>query len=158
MVTIEFKKLRYDAKVPTFANTSDAGMDFYSNEPAVIMPGERKIIGTGVSMQFKLGLLEKLMKKVMKTKYVLDIRCKSGRALREGFMLTNGVGTVDEDYRGEIKGIITNTGNIPLIIERGEKIFQGVTHVLPHVNICLTDVKLSTTIRDRGGFGSTGLK
>jgi dUTP pyrophosphatase len=93
---------------------------------------------------------------LFKTKYVLSARCKSGRALKEGFMLTNGEGTIDEDYRGEIQCIVTNSGSDDIVIERGQKIFQGIVQKLPWVDISEVN-KLDLTERGNGGFGSTGL-
>jgi len=157
MVTIQFKKLTSTAKIPTFANEGDAGMDFYSDERLVIRQGSRVSIRTGVSMQFKFGILEKLGRTLLGTKYVLDGRCKSGRALKEGFTLTNGVGTIDEGYRGMIMCIVTNTGDEPIVIECGQKIFQGVVQKLPRVIIGETYV-LNGSDRGEDGFGSSGLQ
>ena len=156
MVTIQFMKLTTDATIPKFVHESDAGMDIYSCENVIIPVGKRRLVRTGLAMQFKYSWYETIIRKLFGTKYELQARCKSGRALKEGFMLTNGVGTIDEDYRGELGCIITNTGMEPIVIEKGQKIFQGVVNKLPNVKIeevC----ELKYTKRGKGGFGSTGL-
>lgn len=156
MVTVEFMKTDMRAKIPTFANKSDAGMDFYSKETISIPSGERVLVGTGVAMQFKFSLIEKVKRKLFGSKFELQGRCKSGRALKEGFMLTNGVGTIDEDYRGEIGCIITNSGSGTIYIKTWQKLFQGVVNELPNVSITEVDY-LDNTSRGDGGYGSTGL-
>lgn len=157
MVTIQFKKLTDTAKIPTFANEGDAGMDFYSNEYINISSGERVLIKTGMRMQFKLTLIERIERILFGTKFELQGRCKSGRALKEGFTLTNGVGTIDEGYRGEIGAIVTNTGSGTIHINKGDKIFQGVVNKLPRVIIGYTG-ELDSSDRGEDGYGSSGLQ
>lgn len=157
MVTLQFKRTDDTSKIPTFANEGDAGMDFYSNEGINIPSGERVLISTGMSMQFKLTLIERLERMLTGCKYELQCRCKSGRALKEGFTLTNGVGTIDYGYRGEIGCIVTNTGSGTIYIEKGDKIMQGIVQKLPRVIIGVTD-ELDSSDRNEDGYGSSGLQ
>lgn len=156
MVTIQFKKLTDTAKIPTFANEGDAGMDIYSDELIGIPSGERVLIKTGLSMQFKYNIWERMGRMLFGSKYELELRCKSGRALKEGFSLTNGVGTIDEGYRGQIGCIVTNTGNGTIHIDKGDKIMQGIVNKLPRAIIGYAD-ELSDSDRGDNGYGSSGL-
>lgn len=157
MVTIQFKKLTDTAKIPTFANSNDAGMDIYSDEEISIPSGERVLINTGLSMQFKYNIIEMIGRVLTGDKHELELRCKSGRALNEGFSLTNGVGTIDEGYRGQIGCIVTNTGSGTIYINKGDKIMQGIVNKLPRVIIGCTE-DLSGSDRGECGYGSSGLQ
>jgi len=157
MVTIQFKKLTDTAKIPTFANEGDAGMDFYSSECVCIPSGERKLVKTGLSMKFKFNFDQLVDRLLFGSKYELQLRCKSGRALNEGMMLTNGIGTIDEGYRGEICVIVTNTGSSTIRVGEGDKICQGIVQKLPRVIIGETYV-LDGSDRGEDGFGSSGLQ
>ena len=157
MVTIQFKKLTDTARIPTFANEGDAGMDIYSDEDINIPSGERVLIKTGLSMQFKYNIIERMERMLTGCKYELQGRCKSGRSLKEGFMLTNGIGTIDEGYRGEIGAIVTNSGEGTIHINVGDKIFQGVVQKLPRVIIGEVS-ELDGSERGTNGYGSSGLK
>jgi dUTP pyrophosphatase len=110
--------------------------------PVTVGPGDRALIPTGLTIALPPG-------------YELQIRPRSGLALRNGITLPNTPGTIDEDYRGEIGVIILNTGREPFVIERGARIAQAV---LAPVSRAVWQVveQLDATERNTGGFGSTG--
>lgn len=112
-------------------------------EPVTIGAGERALIPTGLTIALPSG-------------YELQIRPRSGLALRHGITLPNTPGTIDEDYRGEIGVIILNTGREAFVIERGARIAQAV--LAPVCRAAWREVDaLRVTERDSGGFGSTGI-
>jgi dUTP pyrophosphatase len=111
-------------------------------DPVSIGPGERALIPTGLTIALPPG-------------YELQVRPRSGLALRYGITLPNAPGTIDEDYRGEIAVIVLNTGSEAFIVERGTRIAQAV--LAPVCRAVWQEVtSLDSTARDTGGFGSTG--
>ena len=133
-----------DLPLPAYATGGAAGMDLLAavSEPVVIASGQRVLIPTGLAIALPLG-------------YELQIRPRSGLALRHGIVLPNSPGTIDEDYRGEIQVIVLNTGNEPFVVERGTRIAQAV--LAPVVRAAWEEVAdLDVTTRNEGGFGSTG--
>jgi dUTP pyrophosphatase len=111
-------------------------------EPVVVAPGQRVLIPTGLAIALPAG-------------YELQIRPRSGLALRNGIVLPNSPGTIDEDYRGEIQVIVLNAGGEPFRVERGARIAQAV--LAPVVRLGWEEVAdLDVTTRNAGGFGSTG--
>jgi deoxyuridine 5'-triphosphate nucleotidohydrolase len=133
-----------DLPLPTYASSGAAGMDLLAAvaEPVTIGPGQRALIPTGLAIALPPG-------------YELQVRPRSGLALRHGIVLPNSPGTIDEDYRGEIQVIVLNTGDAPFVIERGSRIAQAV--LAPVVRARWHEVEsLDTTARNEGGFGSTG--
>ena len=113
------------------------------NTPVTIEPGERRLIPTGLTMALPAG-------------YELQIRPRSGLALRHGVTLPNSPGTIDEDYRGEIQVILLNMGQERFTIERGSRIAQAV--LSPVSRARWEEVaELDETVRAKGGFGSTGM-
>jgi dUTP pyrophosphatase len=111
-------------------------------EPLTIAPGERALIPTGLAIALPAG-------------YELQVRPRSGLALRNGIVLPNSPGTIDEDYRGEIQVIVLNAGREPFRVERGARIAQAV--LAPVVRAAWEEVaELDATSRNAGGFGSTG--
>lgn len=142
---VKFKKLHADAKLPTYATTGSAGMDLYAcnDEPIVLWPGaDAVLIPTGLAMELPSG-------------YEAQIRPRSGLSLK-GIAVANSPGTVDEDYRGEVKVIMRNHGHT-FHIHKGDKIAQMV--VSPVVQADVEEVtELTDTLRGSGGFGSTGTK
>jgi dUTP pyrophosphatase len=130
--------------LPSYATAGAAGMDLIAavQDPVVVGPGERTLIPTGLTIALPPG-------------YELQIRPRSGLALRHGITLPNTPGTIDEDYRGEIAVIILNTGREPFVVERGTRIAQAV--LAPVSRAVWREVDgLDVTARDSGGFGSTG--
>jgi dUTP diphosphatase len=130
--------------LPSYATAGAAGMDLIAavQDPVIVGPGERALIPTGLTIALPQG-------------YELQIRPRSGLALRHGITLPNAPGTIDEDYRGEIGVIILNTGGEAFVIERGARIAQAV--LAPVSRAAWREVTtLGMTERDSGGFGSTG--
>jgi len=130
--------------LPSYATAGAAGMDLIAavQAPVTIGPGERALVPTGLTIALPPG-------------YELQIRPRSGLALRHGITLPNTPGTIDEDYRGEIGVILLNTGREAFVIERGARIAQAV--LAPVFRAAWREVEtLDATERDVGGFGSTG--
>jgi dUTP pyrophosphatase len=130
--------------LPTYATAGAAGMDLIAavQAPVTVGPGERVLVPTGLTIALPPG-------------YELQIRPRSGLALRHGITLPNTPGTIDEDYRGEIGVIILNAGRDAFVIERGARIAQAV--LAPVSRATWREVEtLDATARDAGGFGSTG--
>jgi dUTP pyrophosphatase len=130
--------------LPAYATAGAAGMDLIAavRDPVSVPPGERALIPTGLTIALPPG-------------YELQIRPRSGLALRHGITLPNSPGTIDEDYRGEIAVILLNTGSELFVVERGTRIAQAV--LAPVVRAVWEETDgLDTTTRDTGGFGSTG--
>jgi dUTP pyrophosphatase len=130
--------------LPSYATAGAAGMDLIAavQEAVSVGPGQRALIPTGLTIALPPG-------------YELQIRPRSGLALRYGITLPNSPGTIDEDYRGEIGVIILNTGTDAFRIERGDRIAQAV--LAPVTRAVWEEVGiLGETARNAGGFGSTG--
>jgi len=141
-IPVKIKKLKKGAIIPVYQTSGAVGFDFYSLEEMVIEPGKRKLIGTGLAMALPEGV-------------ELQIRPRSGLAYREGLTILNSPGTVDSDYRGEIKILVVNLGDKPIKILKGERIAQGI--IAPIFRAQFQPVEeLPTTVRGGGGFGSTG--
>ncbi len=128
--------------LPGYATAGAAGMDLAAAEDATLEPGARRAIPTGFALAIPEG-------------YELQLRPRSGLALRHGITLVNAPGTVDADYRGEVKVILINLGEQPFVIRRGDRIAQMVPG--PVTLARLEEVTtLEETVRGAGGFGSTG--
>jgi dUTP pyrophosphatase len=133
-----------DLPLPSYATAGAAGMDFCAavTEPVTIAPGRRALIPTGFAIALPPG-------------YELQIRPRSGLALKHGIVLPNSPGTIDEDYRGEIQIIVMNASDEHFTITRGMRIAQAV--LAPVVRAAWEEVEtLDATDRGAGGFGSTG--
>ncbi len=115
----------------------------YLDEPVIIEPGKRALIPTGLFMEFEPG-------------YEVQIRARSGLAVKHGIGLVNGVGTIDSDYRGEIKVALINMGETAFEVKNGERIAQMVISPVVQAEIEPAS-ELSDTSRGEGGFGSTGI-
>ncbi|HYP63274.1 MAG TPA: dUTP diphosphatase [Acidocella sp.] len=145
-VGVKIKRLPHGAglELPAYTTAGAAGADVLAavSEPITIAPGGRTLIPTGFSMALPPG-------------YELQIRPRSGLALKNGITLPNTPGTIDEDYRGEVCVILLNTSSEPFIITRGMRIAQAV--LAPVVRAAWEEVEdLDATARGEGGFGSTG--
>ncbi|RKK02199.1 dUTP diphosphatase [Pseudoroseomonas wenyumeiae] len=145
-VTIAVRRLPHaeGLPLPSYATTGAAGFDLLAavREPMVIPPGGRALVPTGLQIALPEG-------------YELQVRPRSGLALKHGITLPNSPGTIDEDYRGEVGVIVLNTGAEPFTVERGTRIAQGV--VAPVVRAAWAEMdELPETARGAGGFGSTG--
>jgi dUTP pyrophosphatase len=132
--------------LPTYATSGAAGMDLRADipEPIEIKPLERKLIPTGLFMELPEG-------------YEAQIRPRSGLAFKHGITVLNSPGTIDSDYRGEIKVLLVNLSNEAFRIEPGERIAQMV--VASHEQVAWEPVsEMNSSERSAGGFGSTGTK
>jgi dUTP pyrophosphatase len=130
--------------LPAYATDGAAGMDLLAavDLPVALAPGARALIPTGLRIALPHG-------------YELQVRPRSGLALRHGIVLPNSPGTIDEDFRGELQVIVMNAGDAPFTIERGMRIAQAV--LAPVVRASWREVDaLADTARGHGGFGSTG--
>jgi len=143
-VKIKIKKLSPEAIVPHYAHDGDAGMDVYSMLDLALKPGHRSAIPTGLSFEIPKG-------------YEIQVRPKSGMAIKSGITVLNTPGTVDSGYRGEVKVILINHSSQDYEIKKGEKIAQIVLAKYETAQIVEVE-DLSETGRGDGGFGSTGLK
>ncbi len=145
-VTIQVRRLPHaeGLPLPAYATPGAAGMDLLAAvaTPVVIDPGERALIPTGLAIALPPG-------------FEMQVRPRSGLALRNGIILPNSPGTIDEDYRGEVQVIVLNAGDAAFTVERGMRIAQAI--VAPVVRAVLQEVdELDDTARSTGGFGSTG--
>jgi len=146
MTKIQIKKLSDSVLIPKYETTGSSGMDIAAHIPnnIIIDPGEKALISTGLSIAIPKG-------------YEVQIRPRSGLAAKKNITVLNTPGTIDADYRGEIKVILINLGKEKFIIKNGERIAQMV--VCPVVQAYLEEVnELTNTDRGSGGFGSTGTK
>ncbi|MGO0122977.1 dUTP diphosphatase [Desulfothermobacter acidiphilus] len=133
-----------DLPLPAYATPMAAGLDLYAacSAPVTLHPGERQMIPTGLILALPEG-------------YLADLRPRSGLAWKHGVTLLNSPGTIDADYRGEIKVVLVNLGGEPWTCYRGDRIAQLV--VLPVARVTLREVsELDPTSRGEGGFGHTG--
>ncbi len=133
-----------DLPLPEYATRGSAGLDLRSAEDVVLEPGSFRAISTGLFLEIPPG-------------FEGQIRPRSGLALRHGVTVLNAPGTVDSDYRGEVKVLLVNLGKAPFEVRRGDRIAQLV--ISPCVQVDLAEVEeLSSTGRSEGGFGSTGTR
>jgi len=133
-----------DIDLPAYATPQSAGMDLTAaiDEPITLPPGQRTLVATGLSIALPAG-------------FEAQIRPRSGLALKHGITVLNTPGTIDADYRGEIKVILANLSDTPFTVERNMRIAQMV--VAKHETIMWNAVSdLNETERGIGGFGSTG--
>lgn len=130
--------------MPSYETKGSSGMDLraYTDDPVVIMPGKRALIPTGLFMEIPEGC-------------EAQVRARSGLAVKYGIGLTNGIGTIDSDYRGEIKIPLINWGDEPFTVNNGDRIAQLVISRFERAELVDAD-ELSDTVRGEGGFGHTG--
>lgn len=131
--------------LPAYETDGSAGMDLRAalKEPVSLEPGERTLVPTGLYLELPFG-------------YEAQIRARSGLAIKRGIGLVNGVGTIDCDYRGEIKVALINLGKDPFVIKDGDRIAQMVVAKYERVAWKVSD-NLEDTERGQGGFGHTGV-
>ena len=144
MIRIAVKRLSngLDLPLPAYATSGAAGMDVVAAESITLQPGGRAAIATGFALAIPEG-------------YEVQVRPRSGLALKHGITCLNTPGTIDHDYRGEVKVILANLGSEPFDVVRGERIAQLVPAVVQRA--ALVEVaELDDTARGSGGFGSTG--
>lgn len=128
--------------LPTYATSGAAGMDLLAAKAMTVPPGGRALVPTGLCIALPEG-------------FEMQVRPRSGLALKHGITLPNAPGTVDEDYRGEVGVILLNTGAEPFVIARGDRIAQAVFAPVTRAD-WEEVVVLPETQRGTGGFGSTG--
>lgn len=145
MPELRFLRLRgHSLPVPAYATPGSSGLDLQAevDGEVVIPPGGRALVPTGWAMAIPEG-------------YEVQVRPRSGLAAKHGVTVLNAPGTVDSDYRGEVKVILVNHGDAPFVVRQGDRIAQAV--VCPVVQALVREVdSLDDTHRGAGGFGSTG--
>jgi dUTP pyrophosphatase len=162
-VPVKIAKVYPDSVVPAYQTAGAAGVDLSAyiplsrlanrlneghisiiedHHPITVFPGERKLIGTGLRMAIPEG-------------YELQIRPRSGSAFKVGITVLNAPGTIDADYRGEIKVLLINHGDREFVVNHRDRIAQGVLQAVPQASFELVD-ELDDTERGAGGFGHTG--
>ena len=140
-----FSVLKEGALLPEYQTPGSAGADLYAYlaEPITLNPMERKLIPTGLFVELPVG-------------YELQVRPRSGLALKYGITVLNTPGTVDSDYRGELCVLLVNFGSEPFTVQNGDRIAQAVVAQATQVSFVQTDA-LSKTGRGVNGYGSTGI-
>lgn len=128
--------------LPAYATAGAAGMDVVSAEDVTLAPGARHAVATGLSLAIPAG-------------FEIQVRPRSGLALKHGISVPNAPGTIDSDYRGELKVILINHGEEPFAIRRGDRVAQLVLAPVTRASWLAVD-ELEATERGEGGFGSTG--
>ena len=144
MVKILVKKFDKNIKLPTYETSGSSGMDLvaYIKNKITIKPSKIAMISTGIAVAIPKN-------------YEIQIRPRSGLAAKKGISVLNTPGTVDSDYRGEIKIILINLSKESFVVKSGDRVAQMI--LCPVVTAKLKEVKnLPKTIRNKGGFGSTG--
>lgn len=144
MTILKIKRLEHNKVLPEYKTEGAAGMDLSAaiEEPVVLKPLERTLIPTGIKIELEHG-------------YEAQVRPRSGLSIKHGITLINCVGTVDEDYRGELCVPVVNLSNEAYTIQPGERIAQMVIARVEQAKIEVVE-ELSDTERGVGGFGSTG--
>jgi dUTP pyrophosphatase len=152
MITVKVKKLSHfdeSFALPSYETTGAAGADVRASlgpsEKMILKPGERVLGPTGLSMEIPHG-------------YEIQVRPRSGMSFKTGMMVLNSPGTIDSDYRGEVKIILGNLGKNDEVINHGDRVAQLVLAPVTQASYVLTNEDLSETARGAGGFGSTGKK
>jgi dUTP pyrophosphatase len=145
MVVIKLKRLHPDARVPEYKSENAAGADLHAciASEIIIPPSGVALVRTGIAIEIPAG-------------YQGEVRSRSGIALKEGLFVLNSPGTIDADYRGEIKIILANFSQQPRTIHPYDRIAQLV--IMPAIRAEFSESELSETSRHQEGFGSTGKK
>ncbi len=154
-VDIRIKRLDHfdlGLALPSYETDGAAGADIrasleedHRDAGLIIEPGARVLVPTGLSMEIPQG-------------YEVQVRPRSGLSFKTSLLVVNAPGTIDSDYRGEVKVILGNFGNERFVIEHGERIAQLVVAPVTQGSFVVTEDELSSTQRGAGGFGSTGTK
>tara|TARA_B100000700_G_C14640785_1_gene667248 strand:- start:2 stop:439 length:438 start_codon:yes stop_codon:yes gene_type:complete len=144
MIKVLIKKLSPEVKLPSYKTSGASGMDLmaFISSPIIVKPNSSQLVPTGISLAFSEN-------------YEIQIRPRSGLAAKNNISVLNTPGTIDSDYRGEIKVIIYNHGNKDFEIKNNDRIAQMI--LSPVIKMKLEETEnLPETIRGEGGFGSTG--
>lgn len=147
MIVVRFRKTNPDVTLPEYETKGASGCDvraFLPEGPLVIPSGEWRLVPTGLCPEIPLG-------------YEIQVRPRSGLAYRNGITCLNTPGTVDSDYRGEIKVNLINHSKTDFVVENGMRIAQFVIAKVENASFEVSD-ELSSSERGEGGFGSTGVK
>ena len=147
-ITLPISRLPHGADIPlpSYGTPDSAGMDLCAaiDEDVIMEAGERFLVPTGLSMELPSG-------------YEAQLRPRSGLALKHGITVLNAPATIDADYRGEVKVILINLGDVPFVVTRGMRVAQMVVAPVTRVELNESGEALSQTQRAAGGFGSTGM-
>ncbi len=147
-ITVAVRRLPHaeGLPLPSQASALAAGFDLHAavDAPVVIAPGRFALVATGIAIALPAG-------------FEAQVRPRSGLAARHGVTVLNTPGTIDADYRGEVKVVLVNFGDRPFLVERGMRIAQMVIAALPRVRLVARN-ELPRTARGTGGFGSTGVR
>ena len=135
-------RLHEEAPLPLYATADAAGMDLFAAEEGNLLPGGRALIGTGIALQIPTG-------------FEGQVRPRSGLAARHGVTVLNAPGTIDSDYRGEIRVLLVNLGNEPFAVRSGDRIAQMIVAPVARADLVVA-AQLAQTARGAGGFGHTG--
>jgi dUTP diphosphatase len=128
--------------LPRYETAGSAGLDLRADEPFALAPGERRLVPTGLALEIPPG-------------HEGQVRARSGLAVRQGIALVNAPGTIDSDYRGEVKVLLVNLGQAPASFARGDRIAQLVIAPVTRAELEVVE-DLAGSARGAGGFGSTG--
>lgn len=142
MKTIEIKIKCSSGTLPIYMTEGSSGADICSSEDTMILPGETKLVSTGIFMEIPEG-------------YECQIRPRSGISLKNSVIIVNSPGTIDSDYRGEVKIIMHNLSKTDFSVKRGDRIAQAV--FAPVVRAVFRDDEINGSKRGDGGFGHTGV-
>ena len=143
-IELKIKKLSELAKIPAYQTEESAGFDLNSIEEVELAPMQRVLVATGISFEIPKG-------------YEIQIRPRSGLAFKQGITVLNSPGTIDSDYRGEIKVLLINLSDKKVKLDIGERVAQAILKEVCQANF--VEVKeLNDTQRGEKGFGSTGRK
>jgi dUTP pyrophosphatase len=129
-------------ELPRYETPGSAGLDLRADEAFTLAPGERRLVPTGLALEIPAG-------------HEGQVRARSGLAVRHGVALVNAPGTIDSDYRGEVKVVLVNLGQDAVSFARGDRIAQLVIAPVTRVDVQLVE-ELADSHRGSGGFGSTG--
>lgn len=140
---IKIKKLSREAVIPSYQTPDSVGFDLHSLGEYTLKPGERSLIATGLAFEIESG-------------FELQVRPRSGLALKNGVSVLNTPGTIDSDYRGEIKVLLINHSNEDFRIQKNDRIAQAVVKAVHRAEFEEVD-ELGKSVRGSGGFGSSGV-
>ena len=143
MLSVKVLRLHDRAKLPQYQHKNDAGMDVTAVDNHVINVGDRRLIPTGLAFEIPEYCM-------------IDVRPRSGLALKKGITVLNSPGTIDSNYRGELAVILINHGDEPFVIHAGDRIAQIVFSPFYTATLIESDL-LEDSDRGSGGFGSTGV-
>lgn len=145
VINIKKKENCQDLPSPRYMSEGASGMDVYADvdDEIVLAPGDIKLISAGFYMSIPLG-------------YEVQVRPRSGLAIKHGISIVNAPGTIDSDYRGLVGIILINHGKDPFVVKRADRIAQIVLQKVIQADVAIVD-ELDETVRAHGGFGHTGI-